>query len=299
MNKFEFICRQLSKASKKTFEHYVVTRIWHLLNDTELKFVTQQHITRPNGRALTDMYFPQLHIHIEIDEKHHKNQISLDKAREADIINATGHTVLRVDIMKNVVIEGEKIVSFDVENLGIVNKTIDEIVAKIQLTKINTSNFKVWDFEAEQNPQTYITRGFIDLKDDVALRLTTDVASCFGGSYKPKGIWKGGIKHPKEASKGIWFPKLYKNKDWNNTISEDDTIITERPADSTKIQEHISNTKQNSHIKRIVFARVKSPLGDIMYRFRGEFELDLEQTNEKNGAVYKRINTQVKTYSSK
>ena len=97
MNKFEFICRQLSRATPKTFEHYIITRIWHSLNDTELKFVTQQHITRPDGRALTDMYFPQLKIHIEVDEGHHKNQVFSDTMREADIINATGHTVLRVD----------------------------------------------------------------------------------------------------------------------------------------------------------------------------------------------------------
>ena len=102
MNKLEFICRQLSRAENKTFEHYVVTRIWHLLNDTDLKFITQQYVVRPEGRALTDMYFPQLHKHIEIDEGHHKKQIESDKLREADIINATGHTIFRVDVTKTI-----------------------------------------------------------------------------------------------------------------------------------------------------------------------------------------------------
>ena len=96
MTKLEFISRQLAKAEGKRYEHYVVTRIWHLLNDTRIKPVTQQFITRPSGRALTDMYFPQLEMHIEIDEGHHKKQIEADKLREADIINATGHTIFRL-----------------------------------------------------------------------------------------------------------------------------------------------------------------------------------------------------------
>lgn len=43
-NQLEYIARQFSKAQKKVFEHYVVTRIWHQLNDVEIKFVTQQYV---------------------------------------------------------------------------------------------------------------------------------------------------------------------------------------------------------------------------------------------------------------
>ncbi|MFO8067398.1 MAG: hypothetical protein R6U11_07440, partial [Bacteroidales bacterium] len=73
MDKLDYIARQLSRARKKRYEHYVTTRIWHLLNDLTIKLVTQQYVKRPEGRALTDIYFPQLQIHIEIDENHHKN----------------------------------------------------------------------------------------------------------------------------------------------------------------------------------------------------------------------------------
>ena len=58
MTKKEFIVRQLAKTNKKNYENYVVTGILHRLADPQVKFVTQQHITRPGGkRALTDMYF--------------------------------------------------------------------------------------------------------------------------------------------------------------------------------------------------------------------------------------------------
>ena len=283
MNKLEFICRQFSRAEKKTFEHYVVTRIWHLLNDTDLKFITQQYVTRPEGRALTDMYFPQLHKHIEIDEGHHKKQIQSDKVREADIINATGHEIFRVDVT---------------QCLEVINSNIDEIISKIKIAKNTKTDFKPWDFEAEQNPATYISRGYIDLKDDVAFRTMVDAANCFGNNYKPNSIWKGGVKHPKEEGKSIWFPKLYKNGKWDNTISDDENIITEMCLDEKIAQPHIQKAIINAHIKRIVFAKVRSPLGDIMYRFKGEYELDLERTNTTNGTVLKRINERVKTYNA-
>ncbi len=75
MNKLEFVARQLAKAQNKRYEHYVVNRIWSLLNDSRVKFVTQQFVSRPEGRAMTDMFFPQLAIHIEVDEGFHKSQI--------------------------------------------------------------------------------------------------------------------------------------------------------------------------------------------------------------------------------
>jgi very-short-patch-repair endonuclease len=46
------------------------------------------------------MFFPQLGIHIEIDEGHHRNpKVSArDGVRDADIIDATGHEVIRIDV---------------------------------------------------------------------------------------------------------------------------------------------------------------------------------------------------------
>lgn len=281
MNKLEFICRQLSRAEHKKYEHYVITRIWHRLNDDDIKFVTQQYVVRPEGRALTDMYFPQLKKHIEIDESHHKNQIDADKIRQADIINATGHDILRIDTTLGL----EKI-----------NSTIENIINEIKNAKKNDSAFKPWDFEAEQNPLTYISRGFIDLKDDVAFNTMVEAANCFGNNYKPKAIWTGGATHPKENGKIIWFPKLYKNGEWNNSISDDENIITESSEFPEKRKLHVEKELKKGLYKRIVFARVKSPLGDIMYRFKGEYELDLKESNFEQGLIWKRINQKVKTY---
>ena len=59
MDKKEYIIRQLSKTNKKNYENYVITRIWSLLNDLDVKFICQQYVKRPKGCGLADMHFPQ------------------------------------------------------------------------------------------------------------------------------------------------------------------------------------------------------------------------------------------------
>lgn len=132
MNKLDYISKQFSKARHKKYEHYVITRIWHLLNNLSLKFVTQQYVSRPDGRAMTDMFFPQLKLHIEVDEGYHKKdkQIEWDKLREIDIININNHEILRVDVTKGI---------------KDVNLRINEIVNIIKGKKQNVENFSEWD----------------------------------------------------------------------------------------------------------------------------------------------------------
>lgn len=280
MTKLDFIAKQLAKAQNKKYEHYVVNRIWNLLNDSRVKFVTQQFVARPEGRALTDMFFPQLEVHIEVDEGFHKKQIDADKLREADIINATGHQILRVDVT---------------QNIEAINDDINRIVEAIK-SKINSlENFTPWDLEMEQNPQTYIDKGYIDVKDNVAFRTMADAASCFGKDYR-KGLQKAYIRHPVESSKRLWFPKFYENEEWVNQISDDEETIIEFSKISERFDDHFEKGLSEKTESRIVFAKVKSPLGDLMYRFKGEYKLDREAAKQLNRLVHCRIATRVKTY---
>lgn len=282
MDKIEYITSQFSRAEKKRYEHYVVTRIWHLLNDLTLKFTTQQYVIISSGRAMTDMYFPQLGIHIEVDESYHLNQKEQDQLRQVDIVNATNHQVERIDISKGI------------EN---VNRRIDEVIETIREAKLNASNFKKWDLQAEQNPQTYIDKGSINITDDIAFEHSYLAANCFGHSYN--GFQKGITKHPREDNKQIWFPKLYSNGTWNNSISDDENTIIEKSVDSDITKRQIDRILINNQFIRIVFARVKSPLGDVMYRFKGEFQFDKENTSYKTGIVWRKISNEVKTYRPK
>lgn len=284
-DKKDHIIRQLSRTTNKKYELYVVTRIIHLLNNLDIKFVTQQYVTRPDGRALTDLYFPQIALHIEVDEPHHKKNIESDKIREADIINATEHKIVRIDVSKPI-----NDINDDINNV------IDNINNAVELQK-KTGNFVAWDLESEFCFHTYIAKGFIDINDNVAFKTIKDACNCFGHNFS--GYQKAGASHPNEPEIMLWFPKLYPNGEWDNQITDDEETITERNKDEDKARKHVERIltrKAGDKHKRIVFARVKGNLGTILYRFRGLYVLDVLKSSTENKLIWKRLNTRVNTY---
>lgn len=287
--KLDYIIRQLARTKQKKYEGYVINQIWSKLNDSDIKFVTQQHVMRPEGRALTDMYFPQLKIHIEVDEGFHQYNLAADKIREADIVNATGHEVLRVPISE--IINGAMIQN----SLDIIHNRINDIVSILKLRK-KELKIKPWDFEGELNPQSWVHRGKISIEDDCAFLTMVDGANCFGLNYKPKAIWNGGAYHPIEKDVLIWFPKVYANPDYENIISDNEEEIIERRKNIEDHDGYLKWVLKTQRNKRIVFPRVKGSLGDILYRFKGVYELDVKNSNFLNGIIWKRISTFVKTY---
>ena len=71
-DKEEFIFRSFRKISNKKEELYVITRIFHLLDDLEIEFVCQQKVRKPDGEIyLVDMFFPQFKIYLEVNEAYH------------------------------------------------------------------------------------------------------------------------------------------------------------------------------------------------------------------------------------
>lgn len=285
MNKLEFITRQLAKTIKKNYENYVVTRIWHKLDNINIKFITQQYVSRGEGKyAYTDMYFPQLNLHIEVDEPHHKLNIDADKVREADIVNITNHRIIRVDIN---------------EDLVSIHCQIDNIVKEINLMIQSFGDkFIPWDIEKELNPETYVELGYISIQDNVAFTKSFEACNCFGLNYK--GLQRGGANHPIEVDTFIWLPKLYPNGEWDNTMSFNEDIIFEKAAvTNNKYYGRPININSVKRKKRIVFAKVRGPLGDIMYRFKGLFELDEKESTNKNCFAWRKISDTVKTYRAR
>jgi very-short-patch-repair endonuclease len=281
MDKLLYVCRQLVRSKPKKYEYYVVSRIWHLLDDLSIKFITQQYVIRPAGHALTDMYFPQFGLHVEVDETYHLTQVEKDEMRESDIVHATEHMIRRIKTS---------------EGLEHVNKAVADLVNEIHQLRKSKSDFQPWDIEVEQDPKTYIEKGKISIDDDVAFTHSYLAANCFGHNYR--GYQRGGTIHPKEQNKSIWFPKLYKNAQWNNQIMDNDSKIVEICENHEESKKHIDATLKGNVEHRIVFARVKSPLGEVMYRFKGEFKLNREESNYENGVVWNRSAIEVKTYSA-
>jgi very-short-patch-repair endonuclease len=287
MDKKEYIIRQLGRTKNKKYETYVVSRIIHLLNNFDIKFVTQQYVSRPEGRALTDLFFPQASLHVEVDEPYHRDNIENDQIREGDIVNATNHEVFRINV------------STSIEDI---NSQINEVVEKInnKIKHLKDENlFTAWDIDLEFNPETYIKCGYIDVSDNVAFKTIKDACNCFGHNYS--GYQQAGASHP-DPDIMLWFPKLFPNDTWINQISPDEETITERNVDDEIARNHIDgyiNQTNGMRHKRIVFAKVRGNLGDTLYRFRGLYELSLKDSGLPIGLVWKRRQTRVKTYPQK
>lgn len=281
MDKKEYIVKQLHRTHNKKFENYCITRIWHLLNDLDIKIVTQQYIVRPSGYALADLYFPQFKLIVEIDEEQHLGHKLEDSIRDKDVINAVNFEIYRIDTSKS---------------LEEIHKKIDEIVKVIKTKK--QKNFVKWDYEDEFNPQKYIDKGYIDIEDNAMFRTHKDVYNCFGYHYK-SNVQQCCLNNKTNEKVRIWCPKLYKNNKWINEISYDEEIIYESSVDLEENKNHIEKTLKEKRNERYVFAHSKDNLGRVLYRFKGAYRLDKNKTIELQKTVWVRYSTCVKTINNK
>lgn len=278
MTKRDYVIQQIAKTNKKNYENYVVTRIYHLMNRTDLKFITQQYVNRPEGHALTDMYFPQLMLHVEIDEPFHKKQIELDLNRETDIIQATDHKICRIEIT---------------EDLDSINKQVEDAVDLMteKIVELEKNNlWEEWDMEKEFNPEYHKEKGYLDVKENPAFRKSVDACNCLGQNYKSvqQAVYKAKL-YPNHC---IWFPKFYENDEWDNKISKDRKTIIVKCKNTKKQEKWFRNDKFNL-AKKITFPRSKDNLGNILYRFAGIFETDMDESSIQNGVVLRLKKTRI------
>ena len=212
-----------------------------------------------------------------------KSQVNEDLIRDADILNATGAKPERIKVC------GDSRYDLDI---SVINSNIDKVV-KVIKDKFNTTTVKIWDIESEYIPQTYIDRGEISADEDVAFRTVKDACNCFGHSYK--GCQRGFIKH-KIEDRMLWFPKLYPNEDWDNQLSVDEDTITmiKREGNAEFLEKQINKEVEGK--ERLTFPRVVSNLGDVMYRFKGIYKVDIDESRKKGFFIYKRVTKTAKTY---
>lgn len=265
-SKEEYIIQSISKTRHKKWEHYVVTRIVHLLDDPEIEFVTQQLVLTSSGRKLTDLYFPQFNIHVEVDEEYHEGELQriLDKKRSQDIIKATQHDIHRIKVNSG---------PSNLSSIEFLNQQVDDFIRMIKNLKekkISNGDFFPWDYEFQFSPEKHILKGSISSTDDVFFRCQNDALQCFGygkGRYR-RGLWR----IPDKSGDAVWFPRLYKIKEWSNELSKDGDKIIERPHSS----ENFFDPKKSFHKgNRITFAKYSDSLGQRLYRYVGTFKINL------------------------
>ena len=259
ISKDEYILRTFSKIQHKKWELYVVTRIIHLLDDPELEFVCQQLIkTSDHKRYLADLCFSEIELYIEVDELQHSKveHSASDKNRMKEIIDATNFKEKRIQIYDK---------NLKIKKLSEINNEIDEVIKLIMDRKkeyISKNKFTPWDYYNKYNPDVHIERGYLDTKDNVNFLYHRDALRCFGyrGGHHQQAVWS-----IKGTDKGVWFPKLYENNEWNNSLSKDFKKIEMKRKDNSKLGLDFED------VEWLVFAHYKDFLGKTVYKFIGEF----------------------------
>ena len=265
LDELTYYAKLLTKLRNKKYEFYVVSRIIHLLNDTEIQFTTQQLIRKKDGkRYLIDLYFPQFKIAVEIDESHHLSNEEADRAREREIISYVDVEFFRIKCDNN-------------SNIESVHKRIDTLIDKIRRLK-NNKDFRPYSYQDEFSIDQWLRAGKLTISDGAKFRTHADVLRLFGKNFR---LHQAGSS-PLNEKVQVWFPKLYNNNDWISSISPDGKIIE---------QTRVGNDMEIKEIKdSIVFAHQKDVLGNIYYSFKGIFRCTRHTENDIH---YERIATEV------
>jgi hypothetical protein len=293
MMKAEYILRILAKIRHKGWELFVISRILHKLEDDEIEFVTQQFVRGSNGeRYLTDLFFPQFGIHLEIDERQHLDSSQADKLREQDIVRVTEQDMYRIQVFNE---------DRSAKSVSEIRVHTDHFVEKIRRLKLNNekeNNFVPWDLDAKYASATVISRGYLDITDNVTFRLQVEALRCFG--FKGRGWQKGRWNIPDGTDDWVWFPRLYQNYIWNNEMSSDGAHIFQRAINDQSREYNATQNAEARLVKQgnvIVFAKAKDALGENVLRYVGTFRHNISASNS-DAIQFDRVSTREKVRST-
>lgn len=279
--KLEYMTRLFRSIRNKKYESYVIQRIWHLVDDDRLQFVTQQYFSRDNGKyALADLYLPQIKMVIEVDEQQHEQveQKVLDAIRQAKITAVSGATVRRIEIFKNLT---------ESYTLSEVNQQIDQLVSEIKKSVQELgSKFKPWAGDKMMTPGYYISKGYFMVSENDYIKTIDDAATIFRTKAKHRGYLRSAsFTVPNDPNKKVWLPSKG-NRYWENELLDESTIL-EYSKDPNKRQSHVEE-KIAENETRITFFRQKDILGFNYYKFVGVFSIDKDESRKKNMCVWTR-----------
>lgn len=273
--KLDYMTRLFAKISKKKTETYVISRIWHQLNDDRVKFVVQQYIRRTQDKyALADLYLPQLGIFIEINEPFHKNNIEIDRIRNEEISQVTHSKPIVIDCDNSI----EKI-----------HSQISEVVQQIKQTIIERGErFIPWDGGSTLTVEYHRKKGYLKVDESEYVRTIDEAFAIFGAKAKHRGFLRvAGASVPDKLNEIVWCPNSG-HRIWCNELSEDGLEIREYNRNEQSRSEHVERYLSDNQ-KRVTFFREEDELGFRFYRFVGVFELNKEKSEKENKCVWERI----------
>lgn len=288
MTKDQYLLRNFSKINHKKWELYVVTRVLHLLADDDVEYVCQQYINPPKSSKyyLADLCFPSLKLYLEINEGQHASSEHAmnDKIRQREILDATDWEQISINVYTK-----DSSGKLNDRSLGEVDDEINNFLdyIKVKKKRIETERGEklTWNYEDKFAPHIHIQKGYLDVTDNVVFLYHKDALRLFGykGSHYQRAYWR-----IKEHNQAVWFPKLYDNKPWKNSISKNYEEIIQEKIVNGNLEDVPLPGKEN----RIVFGHYKNILGQTVYKFYGEYKVDWDKT-VPNSHVFKRVNSRL------
>lgn len=260
IDELDYYATVLKKISNKKYEFFVISRIISLLNDREIEFTTQQLIRTAKGRFLLDLYFPQLKLAIEVDESYHSrdNQVAKDKEREKAVVDVSQVEIERVNA------SGQ---SFD----DVISR-IDALVSSIKEKKKELKHkkqFTPFVYGDKYKTEKWLKKGVISIADDARFKTHVDAAKIFGKNYD--GHQRAVINL--DEGRYVWFPKLYENGDWDNTLSSDGKKIEQKRVAGGRYDLKKRKKERPADALAFVFAHHKDDFGQVYYAFKGVFQV--------------------------
>jgi len=272
-------------AHRKRSENYVLNRLWHRLDDLDLKPVAQQYVDRGDGTyALLDLYFPQLNIGIECDEAQHLTTEDADRARTVAVTNSITMDQKVGAIRAAEVARVLRVRATD--DIAAVHAHIDEIVHVIRERKAASLGFRPWD-PALTDTRRVIARRRIEVSENYIFAGTKDIRPLFGLSAVT--VQRALYRVAPRDNKQLWCIRLV---DRGGTSTASNGVENRTSADWTEIYERevperASLPPQGGPPDRIVFARSRNALGESGYRFLGVFNLTGATTQLDDGEPFR------------
>lgn len=291
--KLDYITRLFRKIRNKRFEAYIIQRIWDLLNDDSVRFVTQQYFRRNDAGeyALTDLYLPQINMIVEIDEGQHLATEDIDTQRSEDIKCIKAVKGVRI----------ERITLYDRNTakaftMAEVHQQIDAVVKMIKESVAQLGDdFVPWD-DNLWTPEYYKRKGYFRVTDNDYIKNIDDAATVFNTNAKHRGYLRAaGFDVPNKENMMVWCPAK-NNKQWANELieEEDKTFIHEYNLNTRKRREHVKKHVAKKGETRITFFREKDDLGFNFYKFVGVYQIDKQKSLELNKCVWVQISNEYK-----
>lgn len=124
--------------------------------------------------------------------------------------------------------------------------------------------------------------GELSVADQVPFHNHVQVARLFGRDYK--GHQRATMRLDEFTE--VWFPKMYKNADWDNSVSPDGKTIVMRYVEGGRYRDVIEAEPIRQYV--VTFGQVKSPAAGSHYKFLGVFE-GVPHLSDTTKWVYQRV----------